>query len=72
MERDYYVTVCNSCLTASCWHGEFYCQRAKTAGTVEKLASELRALDAEHPDNYSRAKLLEVAGHVREPQEPKP
>ena len=42
------VTVCDSCLQASCWHGEFMCDNAKTAGTVEKTVNELKALGLEH------------------------
>jgi hypothetical protein len=35
------VIVCAACLCASCWQGEFYCEHAKTAGTVEKTVREL-------------------------------
>lgn len=35
------VTICAACLCASCWQGEFYCDQAKTAGTVEKTVREL-------------------------------
>lgn len=38
-----WVTVCDKCLCASCWQGEFYCSEYRTAGTVEKHISELRA-----------------------------
>lgn len=47
------VTVCSACLTASCWHGAFYCDDYKTAGTVEKTVAELRALDLEHPTYWT-------------------
>ena len=30
------VTVCDACDRASCWQGKFYCERARTAGTVDK------------------------------------
>lgn len=43
------VTVCDNCLTASCWHGLFMCDEAQTAGTVEKTVAELEALKREHP-----------------------
>lgn len=62
---DYLVTVCSACRCASCWHGEFMCDASRTAGTVNALASGLRAEDREHPDNYSIAKLHEVCGSVR-------
>lgn len=35
------VTVCAACLCASCWQGAFYCDQAKTAGTIEKTIREL-------------------------------
>ncbi len=63
---DYYVTVCDACSTASCWHGEFMCQRAKTSGTRQTTASRLSELQLEHSSNYSREKLLDVCGRVEE------
>lgn len=63
-EDDYYVEVCNACETAACWHGKFYCDKAKVAGTRKARASELKLLAKEHPDNYSRRVLMEVAGDV--------
>lgn len=59
---DYLVTVCASCLTASCWHGEFMCQKAKTSTTTVYRASELRAAGREHSDNFSREKIRRVTG----------
>lgn len=64
--RDWYVTVCDKCFTASCWHGEFMCWDSKAAGTREMMASELDAIGYEHPSHYSREKLLEVCGVVVE------
>lgn len=66
---DYLVTVCASCLTASCWHGEFMCGNSRTANVIDKRASELRELGREHSSNYSRKKLLKVCGEVREVEE---
>lgn len=66
---DYYVTVCDACSTASCWHGEHMCQRSKTSGTRQVKASRLRSLSLEHEDNFSHEKLLEVCGHVEEAEE---
>lgn len=63
-ERDYWVPVCANCQTASCWHGEFMCEKAKTSSVVRLKASELRELHREQPSNYSREKLLEVCGNV--------
>ena len=62
LQDDYLVTVCSACLQASCWHGEFMCDEAYTAGVKELRASELCFLSREHPDHYSRVKLLRVTG----------
>ena len=64
-QRDYWVTVCDACRTASCWHGVFMCQASARAGTTDVLASVLHAEDREHRDNYSEAALQRVCGSVR-------
>ena len=46
------ITVCDKCLRASCWHGEFMCDEARSAGTVEKTVAELTLLDREHPSYW--------------------
>lgn len=56
------VTVCEACLTASCWHGEFMCQRSGSAGTTTRTVAELDALDREHPSNYSVETVRNVCG----------
>lgn len=43
------ITVCSSCLTASCWQGEFYCGEYKTAGTREMTVAAARSLNRENP-----------------------
>lgn len=63
---DYYVDVCAECLTASCWHGTFMCERSRNADVVKRRASDLVALDLEHPSYFSRENLLRVCGAVRE------
>jgi len=63
--KDYLVDVCDSCLRASCWHGELFCEDYMTAGIVPKRASELQKLKLEHPSYYSRKNLLKVCGHIR-------
>ena len=30
------IIVCDKCLQASCWYGEFMCDEAKHAGIIEK------------------------------------
>jgi hypothetical protein len=59
---DYPVTVCAACLCASCWHGEFMCQRSRSADVTTRKASELVALGREHPSCFSREKIREVTG----------
>lgn len=56
------IMVCDHCLRASCWHGDEYCQNYRHAGVVMRSESELRSLEREHPDNYSRERLREVYG----------
>lgn len=62
MRRTRLITVCSSCLRASCWHGLFYCDDYQTAGTVQKTSRELRKMDREHPDYYSRKEVERVCG----------
>lgn len=47
MGEDDLITVCDHCLQASCWQGEFYCDDYKWAGTVQKTRRELRKLGRE-------------------------
>lgn len=54
-----FVTVCDNCLRASCWHGEFMCQNSKNAGTVDLPVSTLRALNLECSDYFTTQK-----GHI--------
>lgn len=60
MVKDYFVYVCDNCLTASCWHGEFMCEKSDIAGIKKMKVSELIKLDLEHCDNYSEDKLMKV------------
>lgn len=46
------ITVCDRCYRASCWQGEFYCDEARVAGTVQKHISELTAMALESPDYW--------------------
>ena len=47
------ITVCDACLQASCWNGEFYCDESRNAGTVDMTKRELRKLDLEHPSYWN-------------------
>lgn len=66
IEPDWIVTVCANCLMASCWHGDFYCDEAQTAGLVDKKASELRALGHENRWHFSRERIQRVSGQMPE------
>lgn len=46
------VTVCDQCHRACCWQGEFMCEAARRAGTVEMPVRELRKLALESPDYW--------------------
>ncbi len=48
------ITVCGSCLRASCWQGEFYCDNFKTANIVDLPVKRLRRLALESPDYWLR------------------
>lgn len=54
------VTVCDKCLCASCWQGEFYCQDFVGAGTVEKTVSELEDLGLEDSSYWNLEDLRNV------------
>ena len=56
------VMVCDKCLRACCWYGEFMCDEARTAGLVIKQVGELRALNREHESYWSDEKMLEIYG----------
>ncbi len=43
------VTVCSVCLCASCWQGEFMCEEARTASTVEMTVAQLKLKKLENP-----------------------
>lgn len=49
------ITVCSECLRACCWQGEFMCEKARTAGTVERTVKQLRAgAHGEHEEYWQR------------------
>jgi len=52
MIGDYPVTVCDSCLRASCWLGIFFCMNSHAAGTIEKTVHELHPLGRENPEYW--------------------
>ena len=56
------IEVCDNCLCASCWHGEFMCDDSRSAGTTLKTVAELSKLGLENKEHYSREKFLMVYG----------
>ena len=59
---DKLVMVCDKCLTAACWYGEFMCDQSQHAGTIIKPVHELRKLNLEHESYWSDKKMLEIYG----------
>ena len=62
--RPLFIMVCESCLTAVCWYGEFFCDDARHANVVIKPVEELAALGLEHPDNWTTDKLRKIYGDI--------
>jgi ABC-type oligopeptide transport system substrate-binding subunit len=60
--RERLITVCSACLCASCWHMVFPCSDYRTAGTVQKTATQLRRHGREHPDYFSRKEVERHCG----------
>lgn len=63
-EKDRLIMVCDECLTASCWHGEFYCSAYRNAGVKLLPISTLQQLGREHPDNWSEETMIAVCGRA--------
>lgn len=58
LASDKLITVCDACLCAACWHGEWLCERSRSAGTVKKTVADLEELHREHPDQWRRQALV--------------
>lgn len=51
------VTVCSACHRACCWQGEFMCDDARNASTVQMTVRELiKGQYGEHPDYWKERK----------------
>ena len=59
------VMVCDKCLKASCWHGEWRCDASLSAGLRILTVADLKKLGREHPDNWSDEKMIEVYGDAK-------
>lgn len=58
------IEVCDKCLRACCWYGEFMCDEARTAGLTYKTVEELKALKREHWNYWSDEYLKRVFGTI--------
>lgn len=52
IQNDRTVNVCDKCFQSSCLRGEFFCDDAWLAGTIEKKIDELKKLGLENPDYW--------------------
>lgn len=59
---DKIIEVCDNCLKASCWHGEFMCDNSCSAGTKLKTIAELKKLALENKEYWSNKKMKEIYG----------
>lgn len=57
-EDDDLITVCSECLQASCWQAILFCEKADSAGVVQKTRRELKALNLEHPSYWKTDSVL--------------
>ena len=48
------IIVCEACERACCWQGNFMCDDARHAGTVNKTIRELKDLDLEDSFYWER------------------
>lgn len=56
------ILVCDQCLRACCWYGEFMCGDAQGAGTGTLTTAQLHRLSREHPDYWSPATFTKIYG----------
>ncbi len=54
LEPDWTIEVCDACLSVACWHGEFYCDQYKRAGTKRITIAEARVLNRESPHYWTK------------------
>jgi hypothetical protein len=58
------ITVCDMCLRSCCWHGEFMCDDAQCAGTIDLSVETLKKIQkhlnsvgcGEHSDYWKQDK----------------
>jgi hypothetical protein len=59
LHGDDVITVCDHCMRACCWQGEFMCDGARSAGTVDRTVSELRAGSYGESEDYWKRHMAE-------------
>lgn len=62
MDATKLIQVCDKCLTASCWYGEFMCDEARHACLTVMTIQDLRRLNLEHEENWSDEKMERIYG----------
>jgi epoxyqueuosine reductase QueG len=62
MNEDKIIKVCDACLRACCWYGEFMCDKSKTAGTTNIKVKDLKRLDLENEYYWSDEKMEAIYG----------
>ncbi len=61
LRDDDVITVCDHCQRACCWQGEFMCDHARSAGTIDQTVAQLRAgKHGESEDYWKRHMALKV------------
>jgi hypothetical protein len=56
------VLVCDQCLRASCWYGEFMCDASKDAGLMVATVDDLRKFAREHESYWSDETMMRQYG----------
>ena len=54
-DEELFVTVCAACYLSCCWQGEFMCDDARGAGTIDLSVAELKKLALEHEHYWCEA-----------------
>jgi hypothetical protein len=57
------VEVCDKCLKASCWYGEFWCEDSHSAGTKLMTVLELESKNLENSEYWSDEYMKKMYGN---------
>lgn len=58
------VLVCAECLRASCWYGEFMCNKSRSANLKILTIEDLQKLNREHLDYWTDATMFRIYGNA--------